>query len=47
MTKKWILIINLLAIGATLVGLLFGYYFFLLLIIPLGFNLFNKNKHDE
>lgn len=47
MDKKWILIINLIAIGLTVVGLMFGYYFFLFLVIPLGFNLFNKNKTHE
>jgi len=47
MSKKWILIINLIAIGITIIGLLFGYYFFLFLIIPLGFNFFKKNKEHE
>jgi len=46
--RQWILIINLLAILITLAGLYLGYYFFLFLIIPLGFNFFNKkNKKNE
>lgn len=47
MNKKWILIINIVAITLTVIGLIFGYYFFLFLIIPLGFNFLNKNKEHE
>jgi len=47
MTKKWIIIINIVAISLTIIGVVLGYYFFLFLIIPLGFNIFNKNNTHE
>jgi Sec-independent protein secretion pathway component TatC len=46
--RKWILILNIITIFISIVGLIYGYYFFLFLVIPLGFNFYNrKNNNDE
>lgn len=44
---KWIYIVNLIGLIMTVVGLITGYYFFLFLLLPLGFNfLIKKNNYD-
>ncbi len=47
MSKKTLIIISLASIAITIVGLVTGKFFFLFLLLPLGFGIFNNKNKDE
>ena len=46
-SMKWVNILNIIGLIIAIIGLLTGYYIFLFLILPIGFNFFNKDKSHE